>query len=108
MHDPVAVVELDELYAELGLNEKRISLLARAPSHRLVIERRADLALVRGKPEETLRLLGSTVWPREHQRYTRSTLWRKARAALPLPDEEIPDALGEDRLALFGAYWSSQ
>jgi len=106
LHDPVAVVELDELYTELGLTDQRASLLAQAPPHRLIIERRADLALARGKPEETLQLLGSTVWPREHQRYTRSTLWRKARAALHLPDAEVPAALGEDCLALFGAYWS--
>ena len=108
LDDPVAVAELDDLYAKLGLTDKRFSLLARASPHRLVIERRADLALTVGKPDETLQLLASTAWPREHQRYTRSTLWRKARAALGLPDAEVPQSLGEDNLALFGAYWSGQ
>jgi hypothetical protein len=106
LHDPIAGVELDTLYAELGLTEKRVSLLAKASSHRFLIERRADLALALGKPEETLQMLTSTRWPREHQRYVRTTLWKKARAALGLPDDEVPEALGEDNLAEFGAYWS--
>jgi hypothetical protein len=108
LQDPVAVAELDELYAELGLREKRISLLAGAPPHRLIIERRADLELTLGRPEDSLQLLNSTVWPREHQRYTRSTIWKKARAALCLPGAEIPEELGEDNLAVYGAYWSSE
>ncbi len=106
LHDPVAVVELDTLYAELQLTEKRASLLAHAPPHRFVIERRADLALTLGQPAETLQLLTATAWPREHQRYVRTTLWKKARAALGLPNTEVPEALGEDNLAEFGAYWS--
>jgi hypothetical protein len=106
LHDPVAVVELDELYAEIGLTDKRASLLAKAPAHRFVSERRADLALALGKPEEALQLLAATQWPREHQRYVRTTLWKKTVAALGLPDAESPEALGEDNLAEFGAYWS--
>jgi len=74
LHDPMAVVELDELYAELGRTEKRGPLLARAPGHRRIIERRADLALTSGKPAETIRLLSQTPWPREHQRYVRTEL----------------------------------
>jgi hypothetical protein len=100
LHDPVAVAELDGLYADLGLSDKRATLLARTPAHRLITERRADLA--------ALQLLQSTLWPREHQRYTRSTLWRKARTALGLPGAEIPAELGEDNLAVYGPYWSSQ
>jgi hypothetical protein len=108
LNDPVAVVELDELYARLGLTDKRLSLLAKTPSHRLIVERRADLALALGKPEEALQMLTSTVWPREHQRYTRTTLWKKARAALGLSDAEVPEVLNEDNLAVFGAYWSER
>jgi hypothetical protein len=106
LDDPVAVVELDELYAGLGLTEKRVALLAKSPPHRLVIERRADLALVLGRPEETLQLLNSIPWPREHQRYVRTALWKKARVALGLSDVNVPESLGEDNLAQFGAYWS--
>jgi hypothetical protein len=106
LHDAVAVAELDELCAELGLTDKRTSLLAGAPSHRLVIERRADLALATGSPGEAIRLLTATSWPREHQRYVRTELWKRAKAALGEPNGSIPDFLNEDNLARFGAYWS--
>lgn len=106
LHDPIAVVELDELYAELGQTARRVKLLAAAPPHRRIVERRAQLALTLGRPEETLRLLGETAWPREHQRYVRTDLWRQAQAALGQPGAAVPDALNEDNLARFGAYWS--
>ena len=108
LRDPVATVELDELYAEAGLTERRTELLARAPDHRLILERRADLALVTGQPEETLRLLESRSWPREHQRYVRTQLWQKARHALGEPEAAAPDSLNEDNLATYGAYWSDR
>lgn len=106
--DPIAAVELDTLYAELGLTEKRVALLANAPGHRFIVERRADLALALDQPAEALRLLVETAWPREHQRYVRTELWRQARAQLSQPTDPIPDSLGEDNLARFGAYWSDR
>jgi hypothetical protein len=106
LHDPMAVVELDTLYAELGLVAERVALLARAGQQRFIIERRADLALALGQPAETLRLLAETPWPREHQRYTRSDLWKAAKATLGETNAELPAFLGEDNLARFGAYWS--
>jgi len=106
LQDPIAVVELDILYTELGLIEERVALLARPSEQRLVIERRADLALALGQPAETLRLLTETPWPREHQRYTRGDLWKAAKAALGEADAKPPAFLGEDNLARFGAYWS--
>lgn len=106
LHDPIAVVELDGLYAELDQTDRRVALLERAPDHRRIIERRADLALEVGRSEETLRLLAATSWPREHQRYVRTELWRAASAALGQSGTSVPDALGEDNLARFGAYWS--
>lgn len=108
LHDPVAVVELDELYAELGRMDWRAPLLSRAPVHRLVIERRANLALASGRPAETLDLLTHHPWPREHQRYVRTELWKQAKAALGEPDAEVPELLNEDNLARFGAYWSDR
>ncbi len=108
LDDPIAVVELDQLYAELGLTERRLPLLQGAPDHRLVWERRADLALVIGNPAEALRILKETPWPREHQRYVRTELWQKATAALGQPKAEVPDILNEDNLARFGAYWSDR
>jgi hypothetical protein len=106
LQDPIAVVELDELYAELNQSAKRAALLARCITHPLVIERQADLALARGQPEETLRLLSSVTWPRQHQRYTRGDLWKRAQSALGKTESPTPDSLGEDNLARFGAYWS--
>lgn len=104
--DPVAVAELDELYTQLGLTEKRGGLLAAAPAHRLITERRADLAVASGDPAEAIRLLSDTMWPREHQRYVRTDLWRRAMAALGDPAAAVPETLNEDNLALYGAYWS--
>lgn len=106
LHDPVAVVELDEWYAGQGLTERRAALLAHAPNHRLILERRADFACAVGQPQEALRLLSETPWPREHQRYVRTELWKRAKTALGEPATEIPEFLGEDNLAPFGAYWS--
>jgi hypothetical protein len=106
LHDPIAVAELDELYAELGQTAKRSELLARPAFHRLVVERRAALALAAGDAQETLNLLAETPWPREHQRYVRTGLWKAAKAALGEADAEVPDLLHEDNLARFGAYWS--
>jgi len=106
LDDPVAVSELDEMYVELGLTDRRARLLANAQCHRLVIERRANLALAVGNPTESLRLLTSIDWPREHQRYERTELWRRATTDLGEPNAAVPDSLNEDNLARFGAYWS--
>jgi hypothetical protein len=106
LHDPIAVMELDELYAIIGLHERRAALLRKAGSHPRVIERRADLALANGNPTEAISLLSETKWQREHQRYVRTELWRKAHAALGSAAAGVPDFLNEDNLARFGAYWS--
>jgi hypothetical protein len=109
LDDSMAVVELDELYAQLGADydNHRAKLLNGAPSHPRIIERRAGWALRRGVPAETIRLLSQMVWQREHQRYVRTELWSRAQAALGKPDAPIPDFLHEDNLARFGAYWSA-
>lgn len=106
LDDPMAVVELDTLYAALGRTADREALLWRAPRHRRIVERQADLALEQGRPAEALRLLRETDWPREHQRYVRTELWRRATAALGDRSAEVPEFLQEDALARFGAYWS--
>ncbi len=107
LKDPVAVVELDELYASLGLKQRRVELLRAVPDHPRITERRADLALSTAKPAEAIRLLSVSSWQREHQRYVRTELWRRARAALGEPGDPVPDSLNEDNLARFGAYWSA-
>lgn len=106
LHDAIAVVELDELYRELGRTTERAAMLARAPVHRFITECRVDLALALGQPAEAIRLLGGESWPREHQRYVRTELWRRAKTALGENDAAVPESLGEDNLARFGAYWA--
>lgn len=108
LNDPIAVCELDELLVELGQADQRSRLLGAASPHPRVIERRADLALTRGQPKVALRLLQSVRWPREHQRYVRTTMWKAAKAALGESVEDVPASLGEDNLAVYGAYWSSE
>jgi hypothetical protein len=103
---PVAAKELDELYTELGQTDKRRPLLDRSGSHRLILERKAHLLLETGRAHEALQLLASTHWPKEHQRYVRTELWKRAKSAVGEADAEAPDSLGEDSLARFGAYWS--
>lgn len=107
LDDPIAVVKLDELYEQLGKTAKRQKLLADAPHHRHVIERRANLALHTGQPELARQLLSETHWPYEHQRYVRTELWNKACKQLDEPDAPTPEFLHEDELAQFGADWSS-
>ena len=107
LHDPVAVAEYDEVLERAGRRAQRVGLLDSACHHRLMIERRAQLALCLGNPETTLELLGGTAWPLEHQRYVRSGLWRAAAQQVGR-DPAIPAFLGEDQLARFGAYWSGQ
>jgi hypothetical protein len=106
LYDPVAAVELDELYATLGHTESRVPLLAEAPNHRLVMERRIDLALARGNRSEAIRMLSTIDWPREHQRYVRTELWQQAMKDSGNGPKEVPEFLNEDNLARFGAYWS--
>jgi hypothetical protein len=106
LRDPFAVAKLDELYEMLDRTEQRRRLLADAPEHRLIVERRINLALAAGDSSTAIRLLSTTPWPREHQRYVRTQLWKQARTALGEPSDEFPDFLGEDNLASYGAYWS--
>jgi hypothetical protein len=106
LEDPVAVVELDQLYQELGMTESRTRLLRQAPPHRLITERLADLALTNGEAETARRLLKETAWPREHQRYVRTELWKRADTLLGQPSEPVPETLNEDDLAAYGAYWT--
>ncbi|NWK54464.1 DUF5107 domain-containing protein [Verrucomicrobiaceae bacterium N1E253] len=107
MHDPVAVTELDQLLEQLHLHGERATLLHAARPHRLIVERQAQLALIQGKPEQTLKILTNTIWPREHQRYVRSDLWNQACQLLG-NNWPVPNSLGEDSLASFGAYWSDE
>lgn len=69
-----------------------------------VIERRVQLLIDRGEPTAAKSLLMDTPFQRVHQSYTRTDLWRQVCAALGEAESPIPETLGEDRLAQFGAY----
>ena len=104
------MVELDELYAELGPDEQRAGRLAARRRRTIGSDHRAPggPGAGSGKPAETIRLLRETAWPREHQRYVRTrTVEEGASRAGRAGSTPSPDFLNEDNLARFGAYWSA-
>ena len=46
----------------------------------------------------------STHFQKVHQTYTRTGLWEQINEGLGLSPQPVPEQLGEDRLARFGAY----
>jgi hypothetical protein len=105
---PQTMVERDQVLRELGGQtlEERESWLRRVASlqDEWVIERRVQLLIDRGNVAGAKRLLLSTPFQRVHQRYVRTDLWMQVCEKLNTPCEPIPSALGEDRLARYGAY----
>ncbi len=105
---PQVVIERDKALAALGkqtLDERRNWLDAvSALDDEWLIERRARCLLDGGDPQTALDLLKRTRFQLVHQRYERTRLWREIQAALGLTATEVPNWLGEDDLAEFGAY----
>jgi hypothetical protein len=64
----------------------------------------ARLLQAGGDPSGAKELLLSTEFQKIHQRYIRTDLWRQICELLNEPFYPIPEQLGEDRLARFGAY----
>jgi len=71
--------------------------------HQLV-ERRIELYIQMGDYNQAAQLLSSTPFQLVHQRYERTAMWNDMRKRLGLPPLAPPPSLGEDDLALFGAY----
>jgi hypothetical protein len=69
-----------------------------------LIERKVQLLIDQGNVAEAKRLLLSTHFQKIHQTYTRTNLWFQICDLLKDPRFPIPDQLGEDHLANFGAY----
>lgn len=69
-----------------------------------IIEWRVLLLIDKGQYEEAKNLLLSTRFQKVHQTYTRTGLWNQICEKLHLASQPIPEQLGEDRLANFGAY----
>ncbi|MHC1765587.1 MAG: DUF5107 domain-containing protein [Verrucomicrobiia bacterium] len=105
---PQVVVERDTALAALGHStiSERESWLAQVEhcEDEWLIERRAAFLLDQGKPADARTLLERTRFQLVHQRYARTRLWQRIKAALNLVEPDPPNWLGEDDLAEFGAY----
>jgi hypothetical protein len=63
-----------------------------------------QLLIDEDKAEQAKDLLLSVPFQKVHQTYTRTDLWEQITKKLNIPFLPIPEQLGEDRLAHFGAY----
>lgn len=105
---PQVVVERDKALRNLGpetLPEraKWLSQVNALPDE-WIIERQVQLLIDQERPAEAKKLLLSTHFQKVHQVYTRTYLWFQICDRLKDPRLPIPDQLGEDHLAQFGAY----
>jgi Domain of unknown function (DUF5107) len=105
---PQVVIERDKLLRSLGpqtLAEREDWLLKTAAlQDEWLIERRIQLLIDQGNFLQAKELLLSTHFQKVHQTYTRTGLWKQITDQLNIPFYPIPQSLGEDRLANFGAY----
>jgi hypothetical protein len=69
-----------------------------------VVERRVQLLMDKGELRRAKGLLLSVPFQKIHQRYVRTMLWNELCEKLHEPGAPVPPELGEDRLAVFGAY----
>jgi hypothetical protein len=106
---PQLVVERDQILRRSGIKksmaerEKWLSKVS-ALKDEWVIERRVQLLIDEGKAQQAKDLLLSVPFQKVHQTYTRTDLWEQITKKLNIPFLPIPEQLGEDRLAHFGAY----
>jgi hypothetical protein len=100
----------DAAAAAAALSERRTSLEAvgaLVAGDDWLFERSVALLGDEGRPQEALGLLEGRTFQLVHQRYARTLLWRRLRAALGYTSDAgtpPPESLGEDQLAVFGAY----
>jgi len=97
--EPGFQLDYDALLAHLGCHADRAAVLAKfeRKDYR-VLEREADLLVATGKPQDALKILSGNKWPRQHERFIRSDIWRRARAAVGEAADPVPEDLGEDKL----------
>jgi hypothetical protein len=105
---PQIVVERDKALRNLGketLKERELWLSqVNALKDEWVLERRVQLLIDKGNVTDAKRLLLSIPFQKVHQTYTRTNLWFQICDLLNEPRMPIPEQLGEDHLANFGAY----
>lgn len=105
---PQVMIERDKTLRNLGsetLKEREnwLSQVEALPDEWL-IERKVQLFIDQGNAPEAKKLLLSVHFQKIHQTYTRTNLWFQISDLLKEPRLPIPDQLGEDHLANFGAY----
>lgn len=105
---PQVMVERDKILRRIGPEtlaerEQWLSKVAELRDE-WIIERKVQLLIDKGQHQQAMELLLSTPFQKVHQTYTRTGLWMQLCKKLNLSCEPIPKQLGEDRLAVFGAY----
>ncbi|RPH38266.1 DUF5107 domain-containing protein [bacterium] len=105
---PQVVVERDKALRALGshtIPEREIWLLkVDALRDEWVLERKVQLLIDKGEFQEAKSLLLSIPFQKVHQTYARTAMWKQISEKLGLDFLPIPQELGEDQLARFGAY----
>ena len=105
---PQVVVDRDKLLRMQGLHTipTRERWLARVDSlqDEWIVERKEQLLIDKGQFKNAKALLLSTPFQKVHQTYTRTHLWNSICEKLNEPCSPLPQTLGEDQLATFGAY----
>jgi hypothetical protein len=105
---PQVVVERDKLLRSIGTQTipEREQWLNKvdALKDEWIIERRIQLLIDKNEIQQAKDLLLNTQWQKVHQTYTRTGLWEQICEKQGVNYLPIPQQLGEDRLARFGAY----
>jgi hypothetical protein len=73
-----------------------------------IMERKANFLFDKGAILEAQKVLEHFDFEKVHQRYKRSQLWNSISALLKSTKGQVPDNLGEDDLASYGAYRVSE
>ena len=102
------VVERDKILRALGTQtlaerERWLNKVG-ASNDEWIIERKVQLLIDKGEIQNARQLLLSVPFQKVHQTYTRTGMWLQICKKLREPCDPIPQVLGEDRLARFGAY----
>lgn len=91
------LLDHDALLAHMGDHAAREKILGRLPSQEgRVVERVADRLVGAGRPQEAIDTLMARPWVLQHERWIRTDIWRRARAALGQDQDPVPKELAED------------
>ncbi|MFA6086709.1 DUF5107 domain-containing protein [Mucilaginibacter sp.] len=105
---PQVIVERDKVLRSIGsqtINEREKWLgQVGALKDEWIIERKVQLLIDKNSPQAAKELLLSVPFQKVHQTYNRTNLWVQICKKLNVPFLPIPEQLGEDQLARFGAY----